>query len=132
MYVIINVGSVLVRQPRLNGYSSIMMSKSGSKARLKYFIMYLSRLWISQKLERPMAVSRISSVGRTPTGSCDNTPSEKQDRFLEGFSRLLWRRLQEGFLEGALQWLLKGGRVLRRGFKKRLSRRHLEGGNTSF
>ena len=40
------------------------------------------------------------------------------------------------FLEGVLQWVLEGERdsrrVLRRGSKKGLSRRHLEGANTPF
>ena len=31
-----------------------------------------------------------------------------------------------------MQWVLEGGRVLRRGSKKGLSRRQLEGGNTPF
>ena len=50
------------------------------------------------------------------------------------FSRLL----REGFLdfEGVLQWFLEGGRVrrrvLRRGSKKGVSKRHLEGRNTPF
>ena len=53
-------------------------------------------------------------------------------RPIEGFSRLL----SEGFFEGALQWVLDGGRILRKvlrsGSKKGLLRRHLEGRNTSF
>ena len=44
--------------------------------------------------------------------------------------------LTEGFLEAVLQCVLQGGsvlrRVLRRGSKKGLSRRRLEGGNTPF
>ena len=54
--------------------------------------------------------------------------------FLEGFSRLLSRRLYDlqGFLEGVLQWAFMGRRVLRRGSKKGLSRRHLEGRSTPF
>ena len=54
-----------------------------------------------------------------------------QEGFLEGFSRLLARRFQDGFLEGVFQWVLEEGGflegVLRRGSKKRLMRRHLEG-----
>ena len=50
---------------------------------------------------------------------------------MEGFSRPLSRRFQEGFLEGVCKWALEGGRVLRRvlrrGSEKGLSRRHLEG-----
>ena len=53
--------------------------------------------------------------------------------FLEGLSRLLSRTF---YLERVLQWSLEEGkvrrRVLRRGYKKGLSRRHLEGRTTPF
>ena len=53
--------------------------------------------------------------------------------------RVLRRLLETGFekvlrrvLRRCLAVCLQGGRVLRRGSKKGLSRRHLEGGNTPF
>ena len=52
-------------------------------------------------------------------------------RVLEtAFEKLLRRVLRD--LEGVLQWALLGRRVLRRGSKKGLSRRHLEGRSTPF
>ena len=85
---------------------------------------------LEQEMEQQKAcVCERYRIGRTARGSCDNTPSKKgsRDRFREGSKKVLRR---------CLLVVLEGGRVLRRvlrrGSKKGLPRRHLEGRITPF